>query len=69
MERAQMFIDKEEVVYIYIFQPSKKMKFCVDGTREYYSKGNKSIRERQLSYDFTHMWDIRNRAKDHRRRE
>ena len=26
-------------------------------------------RERQLSYGFTHMWNIRNKAEDHRRRE
>ena len=41
----------------------------MDGTRGYYAKRNKSIRERQLSYGFTHMWKIRNRAVEHRRRE
>ena len=40
----------------------------MDGTRRYYAKGNKSIRERQL-YGFTHMWNIRNSTEDHRGRE
>ena len=30
----------------------------MDGTRGYYGKWNKSIRERQLSYDLTDMWNI-----------
>ena len=41
----------------------------MDRTRGYYAKRNKSIRERQLSYDFTHMWNLRNKTEDHRRRE
>ena len=40
-------------------QPSKEMKSChlqpVDGTRGYYAERNKSIRERQLSYDLPDM--------------
>ena len=35
----------------------------------HYAEPNKSIRERHLSYGFTHMWNIRNRAEDHRVRE
>ena len=31
----------------------------MDGTREYYAKQKKSVRERQTSYDFTHMWHLR----------
>ena len=27
----------------------------VDGVREYYAKWNKSIRERQIPHDFTHV--------------
>ena len=34
----------------------------MDGSRGYYAKRNKSIRERQLSYDFTHMWNLRNKT-------
>ena len=33
----------------------------MNGTRGYYAKLNKSIRERQLSYDFTHMCNLRNK--------
>ena len=31
----------------------------------YYAKQNKSIRERQISYDFIHMWNLRNKV-DHK---
>ena len=41
----------------------------VDGTRGYYAKPNKSIREGQLLYDFTHMWKLRNNMEDHRGKE
>ena len=41
----------------------------VDGTRGYYAEWNNSIRERQLSYDFIRMWNLRNRKEDHRGRE
>ena len=42
----------------------------MDGTRGYYAKQNKrEDRERQLSYGFTNMWNISNRAEDHRGRE
>ena len=27
------------------------------------------IRERQVSYDFTHMWNLRNKTDEHRGRE
>ena len=40
-----------------------------DGTGGYYIECNKSVRERQLSYGFTHMWYIRNSAEDHKGRE
>ena len=41
----------------------------MDGTGEDYPKLNKSSRERQLSYSFTHIWNIRNRVEDHRGKE
>ena len=41
----------------------------MDGTRRYYAEQNKSIRERQLSYDLTDMWNLRNKTEDHRGRE
>ena len=34
----------------------------MDGTRGYYAKQNKSIRERQLSYDLSDMRNLRGRA-------
>ena len=34
----------------------------MDGTRVYRAKGNKSLRERQIPYDFTHMWNLRNKT-------
>ena len=40
----------------------------MDGTKGYYAKQNKSIRER-LPYDITHMWILRNKTEDHRGRE
>ena len=41
----------------------------MDGTRRYYAKRNKSIIERQLSYDLTDMRNLRNKTEDHRGRE
>ena len=41
----------------------------MDGTRGYYAKRNKSIRERRLPYDLTDMRNLRNKAEDHRGRE
>ena len=40
----------------------------VEGARMYYAKWNMSIRERQI-YDFTHMWNLRNKMYEHRGRE
>ena len=33
----------------------------MDGAREYYAMQNKSVRERQIPYDFTHMRNLRNK--------
>ena len=41
----------------------------MDGTRGYYAKRNKSIREGQLSYDLTDKWNLRNKTEDHMGRE
>ena len=39
---------------------------CKDimGTKEYYAKQNKSVSEREISYDFTHMWNLRSKTND-----
>ena len=39
----------------------------MDGAREYYAKQNKSVKERQMPYDFTHMWNLRNKTNKQRR--
>ena len=41
----------------------------VDGARVYCTKQNKSVRERQIPYDVTPMWNLRNKTDEHRRRE
>ena len=41
----------------------------MDGTRGHYTKRNKFVRERQLSYDLAHTWNLRNKAEKHRGRE
>ena len=33
----------------------------MDGPREHYSKWNKPVRERQIPYDFSHMWNLMNK--------
>ena len=40
----------------------------MDGTRVYYAKQNKSVREGQI-YDFTHMWNLRCKTDEHKGRE
>ena len=35
----------------------------MDGIRGYYAKQNKSIRETELSYDLTRMWNLRNKTR------
>jgi len=32
----------------------------------YYAKPNKSVREKKIPYDFTHMWNLRNKTGEHR---
>ena len=41
----------------------------MDGTRGYYTKQNKSIRERQVSYIVTDRRNLRNKTENHRGRE
>ena len=70
------WMDKEDVVYISNgILPGNEKKWnpaiCsnVDGTGGYYAKWNKSVRESQISYIFTHMWNLRNLTEDHGGRE
>ena len=41
----------------------------VDGTRGYYAKRNKSVRERQILYDFIDRWNLRYKTDEHKGRE
>ena len=36
----------------------------MDGPRGYYAKWNKSDRERQILYDFTYMWNLKNKTNE-----
>ena len=70
------WMDKEDVVYIHngILLGNEKEwnpAICsnMDGTGGYYGKWSKSVRERQISYVFTHMWKLRNLTEDHEGRE
>ena len=65
MERAQLpidwWMDKKAVAYIFneiLLDDQKEWNLAIcnnmDGSRVYYAKRNKSDRERQISYDFTH---------------
>ena len=56
-------MDKEDVIYIYnriLLGNEKEWNSAVcsnmDGTGGYYAKWNKSVRERQIPYIFTHVW-------------
>ena len=41
----------------------------MDETGEYYAQQNNSVREKHMSSDFTHMWNLRNLTEDHCGRE
>jgi len=38
----------------------------MDRATEYKAKGNKSVRERQIPYGITHMWNLRNKTNEQR---
>ena len=72
MEAAQVSIsrwfDKTTVGHLYngILLGCKEQEnftFCnsMDGPGEHYAKWNNSVRERQISYDFTCMWNLMNK--------
>ena len=58
-------MDKKVVVHLHngILLGSKKednLRFCnqCGGPREHYAKYNKPVIERQVPYDFIHMWNL-----------
>ena len=69
------WMDKEDVVHMYneiLLSHQKRLiptiYIDIDGTGGAYVKRNKSSRDRQFSYDLTHMWNLRKKT-DHRGRE
>ena len=62
-------MDKEDMVYVCnrILVSHKKWNVViynnVDGARRYNVKWNKSVKNRQIPQDFTHMWNLRNKKK------
>ena len=53
-------MDKEDT------QWNKNLVICdnMDGPRGYYAKWNESDRERQILYDFTYMWKLKNKTNE-----
>jgi len=78
MEAAQVsmideWIKKMWCIYIYngmLFSHKKECNLAncndMDGAREYNAKQNNLVRERQIPYDFTHMWNSRNKTIEQR---
>ena len=69
-------MDKEDEVHIYngillSHQEGWMPNICInpDVSGGDYAKRNKSNRERQLSYSFTYLWNIRNSMENIRRRK
>ena len=64
LRRARQEKDKLKTFYSAI--KKKKKKECnhatgshMDGPRDYRTKWNEADRERQILYDFTHMWNVK----------
>ena len=36
----------------------------MDGPRSFYDEQNKSEREKQIPYDFTYMWNLKNKVNE-----
>ena len=69
-------MDREDVVFMYSgillsHEKERNLAICndLDGARVYYDQRNKSVRERQILYDFIHMWNLRNKIDEHMQRE
>ena len=41
----------------------------MEGARKFNAKVNKPVRERLILYDFTHMWNLRNKTNKQRKQE
>lgn len=54
------------IYWIYIleyYSAIKNFAVCddMDGAGVYYAKQNHSVKQRQIPYDFIHMWNLRNK--------
>ena len=61
------WMDKEDVVHIYngiLLNHKKEWNSAIcsnmDGPRDYHTKWSKPGRERQISYDITYLWSLKN---------
>ena len=61
------WVDKKAVVHLhngilFSYKKEESFTFCdsVDGPGKHYAKWNKSVREGQIPYNFTHMWNLIN---------
>ena len=41
----------------------------MDGSKEYNAKQNKPVKEQEIPYDFTHMWNLRNKTNKGKQKE
>ena len=71
------WMDKEDMICVYVcmylcvhvcigilaIKKEWNLAICnnMDETREYNAKQNESVRKRQIPYDLTHMWNLRNK--------
>ena len=57
--------------YYSVIKKELNLAICnnMDGAREYIAKQNKPVRERQIPYDFTHMWNLRNKTNEQRKKK
>ena len=65
------WMDKEDVIYIYdgtllSHKKERNLAICdnMNGPRGYYAKWNKSDWERQILYDFTYTWNLKNKINE-----
>ena len=52
-----------KVLWVHGHKKKKTIPFCdsMDGPDNYYTKWNKSVRERHIPYDLTYMWNLMNK--------
>ena len=65
-------MDKEDVVHIYnaiLLSHKKEQNIAIynnmDGPRDYCTRWSKSKRERQIPYDITYIWNLKDNTNEH----